>query len=293
MKPLDRRSFLALSAAAAGGAIVPENARAEVSPTNYGDARAILYDATRCIGCRACGRACRAYQNLEQDPKEFEGVSFDMPTDLSPNDFMILQAYEGEPDAKTGQRRWSFIKKNCMHCNVPACVSACPVAALKKTDEGPVVYYEDRCIGCRYCMLACPYTVPRYEWLDRVPRVRKCDLNGACVKACPVQALVEGGRADLIAEGHRRIKESPDRYVDHVYGEHEAGGASYLILAGIPFEKLGLPDLPPMVRSSYADALMKGLPGWIIGLGLFLGGLYQMERRQRHTEARPHGEVES
>jgi len=293
MKPLDRRSFLALSAAAAGGAIVPEHARAEVAPTNYNDARAILYDATRCIGCRACGRACRAYQNLEQDPKQLEGVSFDMPTDLSPNDFMILQAYEGEPDEKTGQRRWSFIKKNCMHCNVPACASACPVAALKKTDEGPVVYYEDRCIGCRYCMLACPYTVPRYEWRDRVPRVRKCDLNGACVKACPVQALVEGKRAALIAEGHRRIEENPDRYVDHVYGEHEAGGASYLILAGVPFEKLGLPDLPPMVRSSYADALMKGLPGWIIGLGLFLGGLYQMERRQRHTEARRHGEVES
>jgi Fe-S-cluster-containing dehydrogenase component len=291
MKPLDRRSFLALSAAAAGGAIVPEHARAESASTNYEDARAILYDATRCIGCRSCGRACRAYQGLDQDPKQLDGVSFDMPTDLSPNDFMILQLYEGEPDPQTGERRWSFIKKNCMHCNVPACASACPVAALEKTDEGPVVYYEDRCIGCRYCMLACPYTVPRYEWLDRVPRVRKCDLNGACVPVCPVEALGQGKRAALIAEAHRRIEQNPGRYVDHVYGEHEAGGASYLILAGVPFEKLGLPNLPPVV--SYADALMKGLPGWIIGLGLFLGGLYQMERRQRHVEDDRHTEAES
>jgi len=289
MEPVDRRNFLKLSAAAAGAAMVPKPAAAAArsAPPSYDDAFAILYDATRCIGCRSCARACRQVNNLEQTTGELKGIPFDMPEELSPNDWMVIQAIQVEPDPKTGKPKWSFIKKNCMHCNVPACASACPVGALQKTDEGPVVYYEDRCMGCRYCLLACPYGVPRYEWLDRMPRVRKCNLNGACVDACPVGALQKGTRKELIAEAHRRIEQDPDRYVDHVYGEHEAGGASYLILAGVPFEKFGLPNLPPTVRSSYANALMEGLPGWIIGLGLFLGGLYQMERwQQRSAEAK-------
>ncbi len=285
MNPISRRQFVKTAGAAAGAAALPKSAAA-AEPRSFDNAVAKLYDATRCIGCRSCLRACRKVNNLSPEPGEIDGVNFDMPQDLSPNNWMVIQAYKQEADPETGKPAdWSFIKKNCMHCNVPACVSVCPVAAMEKTEAGPVVYHEDRCIGCRYCLLACPYGVPRYEWVDRMPRVRKCILRLDCVHACPVGALQAGGRRQLIDEAHRRIRENPERYVDHVYGEHEAGGTSYLILSGLPLEKLGLPKLPTTVRSSYAEALMGSLPGLMIGLGLFLGGLYQLEKRQRRVEA--------
>jgi Fe-S-cluster-containing dehydrogenase component len=289
MKTLSRRRFLAGSGAIAGAALLPGESRAAVgaAPPSYDDAVAVLYDATRCIGCRSCVRACRSFNDLPPEEREIEGVKFDVPTRLSEDNWTVIQLHrqEGEDGEPAGPGpRWSFVKKNCMHCNVPACVSVCPVAALQKTDAGAVVYDEDRCIGCRYCMLACPYQVPRYEWVDRMPRVRKCNWNRACVKACPVGALQEGSRTEMIAEAHRRIDENPRRYVDHVYGEHEAGGASYLILAGVSHRKLGLPSLPRHFRSSYAEPIMKSIPGLIIGLGLFLGGLYRMEGRRRAVE---------
>ena len=285
MKPVSRRKFLKAAGAAAGIAAAPGPAAAGTGPRDFDHAIAKLYDATRCIGCRSCLRACRKANNLPPSPGEIEGVDFDQPVDLSPNNWMVIQAYKQAAEAGTTKsERWSFIKKNCMHCNVPACASACPVAALEKTPAGPVVYHEDRCIGCRYCLLACPFSVSRYEWVDRMPRVRKCVLRLDCVHACPVGALQAGGRRDLIREAHRRIEQNPGRYVDHVYGEHEAGGTSYLILSGVPLEKLGLPMLSSTVRSSYAEALMGSLPGLIIGLGLFLGGLYQLEKRQRRVK---------
>jgi formate dehydrogenase iron-sulfur subunit len=99
-----------------------------------------------------------------------------------------------------------------------------------------------------------------------------------------VGALRKGSRSELLEIAHRRIRENPGRYVDHVYGEHEAGGTSYLILSAVPFEELGLPNLPPLTRSHYADAILESIPGLIIGMGLFLGGLYQIEKRQRQPE---------
>lgn len=298
MATTSRRTFLQASGVLAGAALVPEHAVAEeVDPHLFDEAQAKLYDATRCIGCRSCARACRESHDLPPTLETIDGISFDAPEELGPNDLMVIQAYRGDGDSGSDQsERWSFIKKNCMHCNVPACASVCPVAALSKTREGAVTYDESRCIGCRYCLLACPYGVPRYEWVDRVPRVRKCDFARACIAACPVGALQGGARAELIEDAHRRIRESPGRYVNHVYGEHEAGGASYLILSGIPLEKFGFPKLPPAVRSGYADALMSAVPGWIIGLGLFLGGLYRMEQRRIRVEAErdgADGQVES
>ncbi|MHC4446355.1 MAG: 4Fe-4S dicluster domain-containing protein [Planctomycetota bacterium] len=290
MKTIDRRTFLSATGAIAGSALLPESEAMaqDEAPPSFDDAIAVLYDATRCIGCRSCMRACREKNGLQPEVHEYNGVEFDLPTALSKDNLTVLQMYAEDEEQAAAEGRepeWSYIKLNCMHCNVPACASACPVAALHKTDAGPVVYREDRCIGCRYCLLACPFHVPRYEWVDRVPRVRKCDWNRACVRACPVGALTDGRRADLIAEAHRRIRDNPDRYVDHVYGEHEAGGTSYLILSSVEHRKLGLPILPPALRSRYTETIMKGLPGWIIGLGLFLGGLYQMGRWQQRIAA--------
>jgi len=288
MKPVNRRKFLQISGALASAAAIPDQALAKIEHPSFDDANAKLYDATKCIGCRACGRKCREENDLPPDEVQEDGVKWDKPQDLGPNNFMVLQLFKPKDgESSGGPADWSFIKKNCMHCNVPACVAACPVAALRKIDEGEekgrVKYFEEYCIGCRYCMLACPYGVPRYEWNDRVPAVRKCTLCLECVKACPTGALKAGKRKDLIAEAHQRIQDNPDRYVPHVYGENEAGGASYLILSGIPHEKFDLPKLASAVRSNYAEPIMRGLPGWIIGLGLFLGGLHKMEQWQQRT----------
>lgn len=279
MSGLNRREFLCAAGAAA--AALPQAARGQPAAPSYANAYAILYDATRCIGCRACARRCREVNGLAPEEGEIDGVRFDVPRQLSHRNLMIIQACALDAsEIEPGRQRWTFVKRNCMHCNVPACVSACPVGALQKTDRGPVLYYEERCIGCRYCMLACPYEVPRYEWRDRVPRVRKCDLNGGCVKACPVGALVDGSRKPLIAEAHRRIEAEPSRYVDHVYGEFEGGGTSFLIVSGIPLEKLGFPRLSPTAPGSYAEPILGAVPGWVVGLALFLGALRRLQMRQ-------------
>jgi Fe-S-cluster-containing dehydrogenase component len=276
MNALSRREVLELAGAAAIAAVPA--ARAQPAPPSYDDAYAILYDATRCIGCRACARRCRETRGTSPDVGEIDGVQFDEPRQLSHRNLMVIQVQDNGPSPPPGEPRFSFLKRNCMHCNVPACASACPVGALQKTDRGPVLYYEERCIGCRYCMLACPYRVPRYEWLDRMPRVRKCDLNGACVGACPVGALVNGKRKQLIAEAHHRIEREPGRYLDHVYGEFEGGGTSYLILSAIPLERFGLPRLPPTAPGDFAEPILGAVPGWVVGLALFLGALHRLQK---------------
>ncbi len=296
MKSLDRRRFLKTAAAAGAAATVAQRAEAkEFDPRQFDHAQSMLYDATRCIGCRTCVRACREANNLPPEERELEGVTFDQPVELSATNWTVIQVYKEDPEeaaAEGREPRWSFLKRNCMHCNVPACASVCPVAALHKKETGEVAYEEDRCIGCRYCMLACPYRVPRYEWLNNAPRVRKCNWCMSCVKACPVGALKQGTRKELIAEAHRRIQAEPNRYVNHVYGELEAGGCSYLILSGVEPTKLDLPDLPPTVRSTVADSIMEALPGWIVGLGLVLGAVYKLTHLDKAVEEAG-GEAES
>jgi ferredoxin len=133
----------------------------------------------------------------------------------------------------------------CMHCQDPACASACLVGALKKTALGPVTYDASKCIGCRYCLVACPFSVPRYEWTKLVPFVKKCDMCGArqaqgqapaCVEACPVGASIVGWRDEILEEAERRIL-GDSKYVKHIYGSEEAGGTSVFFISDVPFEK--------------------------------------------------------
>ena len=164
-----------------------------------------------------------------------------------------------------------------MHCQDPTCVSVCPVGAFTKTAAGPVVYAEDRCMGCRYCMMACPFGVPRYEW-NKVwaPRVKKCrmcaprqakGLKPACTEVCPVQAGVFGEREDLLREAENRLKQEPTKYIQHIYGKQEVGGTSVLYLSAVPFEELGLPDnlphdaLPNVHLSRAFRNTQRGHPG--------------------------------
>ena len=184
----------------------------------------LLFDATRCIGCGACSSACKEQNKL---PGPVEEV-------LTAYTWTTLQTREG-----------LNMRRMCMHCEVPTCASVCPVAALVKTPEGPVVYDGQRCMGCRYCMMACPFEVPKYQWDRPVPVIGKCVLCAsrikegkptACAEACPAEATIFGKREDLVWEARTRLRQKPGAYVDHIYGLGEAGGTSVLMIANAPFD---------------------------------------------------------
>jgi formate dehydrogenase iron-sulfur subunit len=189
----------------------------------------LLFDMVRCSGCRECVKACMERNGFEGDPKTTTELSATACTALVENDAGSL-------------------RNLCRHCREPSCASVCPVGALEKTALGPVTYDAERCIGCRYCILACPFSIPRYEWDKVVPAVRKCDmchdrlLQGeipACAKACDYEATVFGTREELLAQARSRIAEEPDEYYDHIYGETEIGGTAVLFLAPAPEPRLG------------------------------------------------------
>jgi len=190
---------------------------------------AILTDLTKCIGCGACALACQEINGL---PKR------DKPSKLSETIWTAVRKEKG-----------LNIRQQCMHCLDPACVSVCPVGALRKTSEGPVIYDESRCIGCRYCMFACPFGIPKYQWDNPLPKIQKCVMcygkrvqkgkQPACTSVCPTGATLFGDRSALIAEARSRISREPGRYVERIFGLDEAGGTSVLYLSPIDFEKLG------------------------------------------------------
>jgi formate dehydrogenase iron-sulfur subunit len=188
-----------------------------------------------------------------------------------------------------------FSRRLCMHCNEPSCVSVCPVGAFQKTALGPVVYDQTKCIGCRYCMLACPFQVPTYEWGSRTPRVRKCDMcydrqmagkPTACTEACPTQATICGDRDQLIAEARRRLAEKPDQYFPRVYGIEEAGGTSVLFLSAVPFEQLGLKTkLPHEPLPLLTWRALSLVPDVVSAGAVLLGGVYWITHRREKVAA--------
>jgi Fe-S-cluster-containing dehydrogenase component len=243
---LDRRTLLrglvSAGAAAAGGQATVARADVRAAPP---DAVGLLYDSTLCIGCKACVEACRAANGLEPDVAYIQGVAYNAPLDLSARAKNVIKLYRG------GQTV-AFMKAQCMHCLDPACTGACMLGALKKREKGIVSYDASLCIGCRYCQMACPFGVPKFEWAKLAPKIVKCELcrhrlaEGklpACVEVCPRGAVIYGTRADLLAEAKRRLAAHPGRYVPKVYGETDGGGTQCLYLAAVPFEDLGLPDL--------------------------------------------------
>ena len=239
-----------------------------------GKARALLVDIKRCIGCRACVGACKEIHGFPGD---------DSATELSATAYTAMVDHDDE----------THVRKLCMHCVSPSCVSVCPVAALRKTPAGPVVYDGDHCLGCRYCMVACPFNVPRYEWTAAVPSVRKCDMclariekGGlpACVEACPAGATIAGTRDELLAEAHRRVSGDPGGYFPHVYGETEAGGTSVLFLSPVSFESLGfrqgLGDAP---LPSLTWSVLEKIPGVVTIGGAALLAVYWITHRREEV----------
>lgn len=229
---------------------VPENLKEKEF---YG----ILYDSTRCVGCQSCEVACALAHDLpEPDPEDYPLPGTTRKT--NENRRTVVNAFE---DEELGE---IYVKSQCMHCCQPACASACLTEAMKKTEQGPVIWRDKKCMGCRYCMVSCPFDVPKFEYHSSNPDIVKCDMcydrlkEGelpACVSDCPAEALVFGPRRELIKEARRRIMENPEIYHDGIYGEDEAGGTGYLYLSPVPFEKLGFNT--KLQKSSYPE-LSKG-----------------------------------
>lgn len=245
---------------------------------------AFLFDATRCIDCRACMVACSAENDVPMD------------------DTRIWLSGDGVFGTYPDLQRASM-PYHCMHCLEPACASACPVGAWTKRDDGPVVYDAARCIGCRYCMNACPFGVPHFDWnkglLDE-PLITKCTMctqrldvgqPPACVQTCMTEAFQFGRRDEMLAEARARLAGRPGKYVDHIYGEHENGGTSYLVISHVPFDKLGLPAVPAMPVNATTEAVMAGtIPfalGWAAALTAVAGVV-----RFRQARMTPPAEVD-
>ncbi len=279
---------------------------------------ACLVDMTACIGCRACQVACKSWNELpaESTCQSGHDGGYQNPLTLGPKTYTVVGFHELEDAAAPGGLRWIFSKRQCMHCVEPACAAACPATALEKQPSGPVTYDEAKCVGCRYCVLACPFDVPAAEWNTTTPRIRKCDfcaarLEGAsvpdglpaegatwaarrrlpaCVATCPTDALTFGPREELLAEAWRRIRARPGSYARHVYGEHEAGGTSWLYLSAVPFERLGFPtDLGNRPVPRDARRALEIVPAAVVGLGALLGGMAWIvaRREARAAEAHP------
>jgi len=234
----------------------------------------LLFDSTRCIGCGACSAAC----------KEANGLPLPIEQHTTAYTWTVVEEVAG-----------AHVRRLCFHCAEPTCASVCPVNALQKTIDGPVVYDASRCIGCRYCIMACPFGVPKYQWDQLVPIVGKCvlcagrlakGLPTACAAVCPTGATLFGDRDVLLREARRRLAHSPDTYVDHVYGVTEAGGTSVLMLSGVPFEQLGMKtNVPRQPLPLLTWQVLSKIPSFVTVCGVFLFGIHWITKRRDEVRA--------
>lgn len=216
----------------------------------YPEGMGVLVDLTRCVGCRSCEAACNKEQKLPTPDAPFNDQSvFEEKRRPTEKAYTVVNRYDVVKEGGSAGGP-VYRKVQCNHCNEPACLTSCFVNAYTKTKEGAVTYNPKICVGCRNCMIACPFNVPGYSYSSAFnPVVKKCIFcydtrlkNGrppACVEICPQEVLTFGHRKDLLKIGHERIRETPDKYVDHIYGEKEVGGTSWLYLSGVPFEQVG------------------------------------------------------
>ncbi len=311
---LSRRSFLKAASVAAGtagvvatsataahasGGLVPESNPEELAREHAGDP-GLLVDLTRCVGCGKCVRACKLDNDLAwRDDQPATGPD----AALASTNWNAVRSESVElvQDTRLGPRRRlarRYVKSQCMHCLEPACASACFVAALHKSEAGPVLYDANRCVGCRYCLMACPFSVPTFEWDETFGHIQKCDLcpertsqgePTACAEACPVGTLTFGRRGELLAEAWRRI--GADRsYVRHVYGETEVGGTSVMYISDVPFEELGFrTSLPSDPLPTYTWEVTRILPPFAAGFTVTIMALFA--RRQRLVREREAAEA--
>jgi formate dehydrogenase beta subunit len=284
---ITRRAALQTMLVAGAAATGARPAKAAVLSIPPSDAVGLLYDATMCIGCKACTIACRDANGLPADTSGSPGALYNAPVDLSARAKTVIKLY-----SENGTR--SYVKAQCMHCIDPACASACMLGALKKREFGIVTYDADLCIGCRYCEIGCPFGVPKFEFAKSAPKIVKCELckerlasgkEPACTEVCPRKAVIFGRRSELLKEAKRRMAENPGRYVPKVYGETDGGGTQVLYLSHVPFEKLGLPALGDEPAPQLARSIQHGIyRGFVAPAALYAALGLVMLRNRRSSE---------
>lgn len=294
---IKRRDFVKLASTGCVSLIASNVvAKESISSSKWENAYGVLVDTTVCVGCRTCEWACNQVNNLtDQDRSAFDDKSV-LKTHRRPTDvaYTVVNTVDN-PDRPENPY---YIKVQCMHCNNPVCVSACLVGALQKSEHGPVTYDAWKCMGCRYCLVSCPFQIPAYEYSNALtPEVRKCTFcfdriikegkKPACVEHCPTEALTFGTRRELLELAHSKIKQNPDRYVNHVYGEHEIGGTSWMYLAGTDFIKTELPELESRPLPELTESIQHGIfKSFIPPIALygFLGLIMFSLRKQEHKK---------
>lgn len=319
---MDRRQFLkgVLAGGAAAATCTPAVVEARGNLTMPPQAMGLLYDSTLCIGCKACVAACKESNGL---PPEFsnENDLWDTPLDISGKTKNIIKMYKDgtglTKDAETDG--YAFMKHSCLHCVDPSCVSACPVSAMRKDPvTGIVTYDESDCIGCRYCIVACPFDVPRFQYDTPFPKIVKCELcnhlkegdayqYSACAQVCPTGATLYGPTAELKKEAERRLALKPGEtavfprgkvgsddtyegkvanYLPQIYGDKELGGTQVLKLSAVSFEKLGFRTLPERSFASVSETMQHTLYGYLIAPAIVLGGLIAVAKRNMREDDR-------
>jgi Fe-S-cluster-containing dehydrogenase component len=315
---LSRRKFFAGVAGGASVLVAHRTAEARAVHTISPDAIGLLFDGTLCIGCRSCIGACKAANGMPPEPTL--GAQWDAPLDISGKTLNVIKAFRDGSGAHKDREHdgFAFTKVSCMHCVDPSCVSACPVSAMRKDPVTGIVGYDpEACIGCRYCVGACPFNVPRFTFDKADPVISKCQLcrhrlpegkYAACAEVCPTGATLFGPVIDLKKEIERRRALPPGTettfprgkiggtdsyrgavgtYVDHVYGEHEIGGTQVLHLSGVSFDKLGKPPLPSDSPARISESLQHGIyKGLLAPLG-FLGVLAAFAWKHMRPKAKP------
>ena len=301
---ISRRRFLGWLGAAGLGTTIGSPARAANTKhfTGHPDAMGVLFDSTRCIGCRKCEAACNQVNELPLPDQPFDDLKIlEKTRRTDAKTYTVVNRYQSN-SAAAGPH---FLKTQCNHCLEPACASACFVKAFQKTETGAVTYDASVCVGCRYCMIACPFEIPTYEYEKALtPRVQKCTLcyprisKGllpGCVESCPTESLTYGKRIDLIRAARERIGRFPQRYVDHIYGESEMGGTSWLYLSAVPFRDIGMrEDLGITPAPQLTKGALSAVP-IVVGLWpVLLTGVYAIsKRKEKIADAEKHQAIET
>lgn len=292
---INRRDFLKLGGVSAALAVTGVNAVANENFTGYPDSYGVLMDTTLCLGenCRRCEEACKKKNNRNMEALDLKDNSvFEKRRRTDADNLTVVNRFDDPRQA--GEH--IYVKHQCMHCLEPACANACFVNAFTKTPEGSVIYNPDVCVGCRYCMVACPFYVPTYDYLDPLePEVRKCDMcfdrikegkKPACVEVCPQECITFGKRSELILLARKKIRKHPNRYKPHIFGEHEVGGTSWLYLAGIDFGQLGFDtNLGTTAYPELTRGFLSAVPMVLIIWPVMLVAIYKATQlRQKQTD---------
>ena len=277
---LHRRNFFKVMGITGISLAIGKELNASPKTKNDPEFKGVLYDSARCKGCRGCEYDCADANNL--------------PVPIPTKDIKGLrkpdEAHRTVVNEYNTSKGKVFVKMQCMHCNEPACGAACLTQAMSKTKEGPVIWRGEKCMGCRYCMVSCPFDIPKFEYHSPNPKIQKCTMcfetrvqKGelpACVENCPNEALMFGTRRELIQEARRRIYEKPDLYVDQIYGEHEAGGTCWLYISPVPFNEIGMNT---SVQQASYPALTKGflysVPSVFVLIPALLLGIQQATKK--------------